>query len=432
MSEHQTFPGRKIFPIKNDPACLLKWSWSTINMETATTSSCHRVKDDPIDPENFNNFHNVPAKIKARQDMINGQWPGRGCEYCQNVEQHGGTSDRQMTLMRSHGLDKIPPELLADPGATHVTPIILEIYFNNTCNLSCVYCGPSVSSKLNDELLKYGPIRIDDFTVDPFKTNNTRYSKMIQDLWNYLEQEDRYKIIRHFHVLGGEPLLQKELDNSLEFWKNHPNPSLTFNMISNIMVPHKLFVEKMKKFQDLVESEAILELELTASIDCWGAAQEYARHGLNLDTWIKNFEYMLDKPWVRLSLHSCITALTIKTMPELISKIVQWNQQRPPEKFIEHSFDVVVGKPYEKNGLHPALFGPGVFDKDFEEILKIMPVDNEMQISARKQMQGLAKFIHKSMKNPERIAILKTYLDELDRRRNTNWRRVFPWLVDID
>jgi MoaA/NifB/PqqE/SkfB family radical SAM enzyme len=28
----------------------------------------------------------------------------------------------------------------------HVTPRILEVYFDNTCNLKCLYCGPHFSS----------------------------------------------------------------------------------------------------------------------------------------------------------------------------------------------------------------------------------------------------------------------------------------------
>jgi hypothetical protein len=384
---------------------------------------------DPIDPDNFSNFHNLPSKLQARERMIAGEWPGRGCEYCKNVEDHGGTSDRQMTLMRSHGLDKIPPELLDNPQATSVTPIILEIYFNNTCNLSCVYCRPSVSSKWNEEIQKFGKIQIKDFSIDAHKTDKSSYNKMVQDLWTYLITDDRYKSIRHYQLLGGESLLQKELDASIDFWQHHPNPGLTFNLISNIMVPPKLFVEKMKKFEALVESEAIYMLELTASLDCWGPQQEYVRHGLDLDVWTHNFEYLLDKPWIRVSVHSCITSLTIKTMPELLKKIAKWNQQRPVDMPIEHSFDFIIGSDGQKNGLHPCVFGPEIFNNDFEKILALMPENNENQLSSKKQMQGLANFVKKSTQNTERIHMLKAYLDELDHRRNTNWHDLFPWLT---
>jgi pyruvate-formate lyase-activating enzyme len=397
-------------------------------METGLSSSCHRVNYDPIDPDNFSNFHNLPAKIQAREAMIRGEWPGHGCEYCQNVENVGGVSDRLMTLQRYHGLDKVPPELHNNPLATEVTPIILEIYFNNTCNLSCAYCGPSLSSKWNDEIRKFGQIQIEDFNIKPYVPNNDRYDRMVTDLWKYLEENDRYKTIRHYQVLGGETLLQKELDQSFDFWSNHPNPSLTINLITNMMIPHHQFVKKMQQVEQLVQKEAIYMLELTASLDCWGPEQEYVRYGLDLTTWQQNFEYMLDKPWCKLAVHSCISSLTIKTLPELIRRINDWNKQKSADQQIEHNFDLTIGPTPKLNGMHPTTFGAGVFDSEFEQILELMPTKTEMQRSNRAQMQGQFEFIKNSPRLPNRIAVLKQYLDELDQRRNTNWKILFPWL----
>jgi hypothetical protein len=428
MSDYKSYPGHKIFPIKSDTACLLKWAWSTVSMETGTTSSCHRVDIDPIDPDNFGNFHNLPAKVQAREAMIRGEWPGRGCEYCSNVEKHGGISDRIMTMQRQHGLDKIPPELLTNPMATAVTPIVLEVYFNNTCNLSCVYCGPNLSSKWNQEILKFGKIKVQDFTVNPHVPNNPRYDRMVADLWQYLEQNDRYKTIRHYQVLGGESLLQKELDQSFDFWFTHPNPSLTINLITNMMIPHHQFVKKMQRVEELVNAEAIYMLELTASLDCWGPQQEYVRHGLDLETWQKNFEYMLDKSWCKLAVHSCISSLTIKTMPALIERINHWNSRMTGDREIEHNFDLTIGNQWKLNGMHPVAFGPGVFDKEFDQILELMPTNTEMQRTNRAQMQGQFEYIKNSPRQPNRIIALKQYLDELDRRRNTDWKMLFPWL----
>jgi hypothetical protein len=397
-------------------------------METASSSSCHRAGDDPIDPNNFGNFHNIPAKIQAREEMIRGNWPGRGCEYCRNVENANGVSDRIMTMERHHGLDKIPPELLDNPTATEVTPTILEVYFNNTCNLNCVYCGPTWSSKWNDEIRKFGDIKIENFQQNLHVSDNNRYEQMVNGLWQYLEENQRYKIIRHYHILGGESLLQKELDQSVDFWQAHPNPSLTINLITNLMLPHNQFVKKMQQFESLVQQQAIYMLELTASLDCWGPQSEYIRHGLVLDTWQKNFEYMIDKTWCKLAVHSCITSLTIKTMPELIDKINYWNTLRPTDQEIEHNFDLVIGKKQLINGMHPVNFGHGVFDQDFDKIIELMPQDTEKQRTNRDQMIGQSKFITRSSCRPERIAILQAYLDEMDRRRNTNWRELFPWL----
>jgi hypothetical protein len=429
MPEYKIYPTHEIFPIKSKTGCLLKWSWSTINMEKGTSASCHRTKGYKINPDNFGDFHNLPEKIKDRERMLAGEWPGHGCEYCKNVEDHQGTSDRLMTLSQNQGTDKIPPELFNNPLVTSVTPTILEIYFNNICNLTCAYCGPGVSSQWNDEIRKFGPIKLPGGSIDRFVPDNARYDKMVSDLWEYLVENNRYKTIRHYHILGGEPLLQKELDQSISFWEDHPNPSLTFNIITNLMVPHDQFVKKISQFEKLVKSNAIYILEVTASLDGWGPEQEYVRYGIDLDTWTKNFEYMLDKTWINLAIHSCMNVLTIKTMPELMTKINEWNKLKLSSNPINHSFDLVIG--CEERGLHPKVFGGGVFDSDFEKIIDLMPITNSNQLNLKKQMQGLANFVKNSPKNPDKISALIEYLDELDRRRNTNWKTIFSWIATV-
>jgi hypothetical protein len=90
---------RVVFPIKSSTACLLKWSWSSIFFQSGTSASCHRTQNYPIDPDNFSSFHNLPEKIQARNKMLSGEWPGAGCEYCKNIEEAGGESDRKFLLL---------------------------------------------------------------------------------------------------------------------------------------------------------------------------------------------------------------------------------------------------------------------------------------------------------------------------------------------
>jgi pyruvate-formate lyase-activating enzyme len=423
-------PGYKIFPVKSETACLLKWSWSTVNIQRKTTASCHRTAADPLTVDNFKNFHNIPEKVLAREKMKNGQWPGRGCEYCENIERIGHVSDRIMTLQRYHSPDKIPPELQIDPAATEVTPIILEVYFNNTCNLSCVYCQPNLSSKINDEIRKFGPIKINQFAQNYFEDNSHEYESMVKQLWEYLTENERYKVIRHFHILGGEPLLQKELEECLTFWEQHPNPSLTINLITNLMLPHDMFVKKMQRIEKLVSSNAIFTVAITASIDCWGKEQQYVRHGIDLDLFEKNFEYLLNKPWVNLSIHSCLTSLTIKTLPLLLEKINCWNSKISTP--IDYSYDIVIGQLWKKNAMHPVAFGPGVFDSDFEKIMQLLPENTHQQKTTKNQMMGIRSLIQHSHKNSEKISDLKLYLTELDKRRGTDWKSVFEWLDNVN
>jgi hypothetical protein len=119
----------RVFPIKTATACQLKWNWSTIFLSTEETASCHRTDHHRFDTDQFD-FHNTPSKLQDREHMLNGQWPERGCSYCQDIEQAGGQSDR-ITNLDFPGVHA-PPELAINSTATSVTPRILEVYFDNT------------------------------------------------------------------------------------------------------------------------------------------------------------------------------------------------------------------------------------------------------------------------------------------------------------
>ena len=81
--------------------------------------------------------------------MLKGQWPGEGCEYCKDIEDAGGFSDR----MHNNDLPGYAPtELKDDPTLTHVKPTIVEIFAKNTCNFACSYCSPGLSSRIEQEM----------------------------------------------------------------------------------------------------------------------------------------------------------------------------------------------------------------------------------------------------------------------------------------
>jgi hypothetical protein len=117
-----------------------------------------------------------------------------------------------------------------------------------------------------------------------------------------------------------------------------------------------------------------------------------------------------------------LSALTIKTIPALLEYV---NDLRVNRK-IGHYFSTVV---FTHDFLHPKIFGTAFFDKDFENILQYMPQQSDEQINARKYMQGIQKEINMHERDQEKINQLRIFLDEIDRRRNLDWKKIFPWLT---
>lgn len=405
----------KVFPIKTATACQLKWSWSTIYLTEGRTASCHRVMFDKI-PENFD-FHNTPKKIKARQKMLNGEWPGDGCEYCRDIEFVGGRSDRinNLDMWEFEG----PKELEADLTATQVTPRILEIYFNNTCNLKCTYCGPFYSSLWSEENEKFGyspNLRSGEAVYIKDKNLDSNREK----LFNWLK--GNINELYQLNILGGEPLYQDEFDQLLDLIEENPAPHLTLTFFSNLAISPDKLSNKVEKIRRLRNNGKIKDLHITASLDCWGREQEFARFPLKLTRWEKNFNYLLEHEWITLVIGSTITPLTIWTLPDLFMKIKEWNRVRD----VWWYGNSVNGTPF----LFIDIFGDE-FTEYFDQALKLMLTREPEHLSAKKYLQGIRDQAKSKEPNLTEIKNLYIFLDEMDKRRNTDWRSVYPKLVEL-
>lgn len=189
-----------LHPLQSNLQCRLKWAHSTVFLTKNTTASCHRVKHDKI-PDNFD-FHNTPEKLLARTRMLNNQWPVQqelnhtaGCEHCKIIEEAGGMSDRMLheTLPMA---PSSPIELKDNPSAIRVTPTELEIYFSNSCNLSCMYCGEYFSSTWEAENKKFGHIDVVTEGVSYDHYDNYSELKYLDKMFEWLD-----KNIQHLHGL---------------------------------------------------------------------------------------------------------------------------------------------------------------------------------------------------------------------------------------
>jgi organic radical activating enzyme len=406
----------KYFPIVTDTACQLKWTWSTLFLYTGETSSCHRVNNSAVDPDNFKNFHNTDKKIADRELMLAGKWPSGGCEYCKNMESSGGQSDRQFQLQIPN---LTPPELETDPTATDVTPRIVEVYLDNVCNMSCIYCYDGFSSRIQKENEKFGKFKSHGVTIDNIAVKHPRNTELQTEFWIWLELN--YQDLRRLHILGGEPFFQSQFETCLEFLESHHNPELEFNIVTNLKVSATKLTDFVQRMRKLLIQRKIKRLDITCSIDCWGNEQEYIRYGFNLEQWKQNFEYLVEQRWITLNINQTITGLGIKSMPPLLEYI---NQHRAARK-IGHYHMAVVNNQY----FNPSIFGPGFFDEDFEKILRVMPDDEWQHQNSRNMMKTLQLQCNQNIRQEDQLIKLRIVLDELDRRRNLNWRVTFPWLV---
>lgn len=406
----------KYFPIKTQTACQLKWTWSTIHLYTGETNSCHRVRTSKLETGNFDQFHNTDKKIQDRKLMLDGQWPSGGCEYCQNIEKAGGQSDRQFQLEIPN---LVPPELDNDHTAVSVTPRIVEVYLDNVCNMSCIYCEDKFSSKIYQENIKHGAYSHKSLEIKNTSVKREDFDQLSAEFWKWMDQN--YLTLKRFHVLGGEPFYQPQFETCLEFLESHSNPDLEFNVVSNLKISKSRLEEFLDKIKHLLKHRKIKRFDLTCSIDCWGPEQEYIRYGLDLEQWSQNFEYLAGQKWITLNINQTITVLGLKTIPNLLQYINSCRKDRE----IGHYFMTCVNQPH----LNPSIMGAGYFDDDFDKILAVMPDQTWQQKHARRLMQGIQSQYNTAQRNNKQIENLFYFLSEMDRRRGLSWQQTFPWLA---
>jgi len=398
-----------IFPIQNSSACVFKWGWNTFRLHSGESSSCHRVDPVPVSIENFENFHNTPEVIDDRRKMLNGEWPGRGCEYCKNIEDQGGISDR----LYHNNIPGLTP--VDFDGGGVVTPSISEVYLHNTCDLACVYCSPVFSEKVNQELKKFGPYPIG---IQPVVEHQDR-DKFFDAYITWLKINGN-KLTR-LSILGGEPLLQKEFWQILELLPEINNRNLELSINTNLNCSSTTIQRLIDTARDLTVSRSIKQIHVSASLDCWGEQAEFVRSGLNIEHWQKNFEDLASNKWINLSVHQVITSLTIKTASELQQRIAEYKKDYP--KILQEYYLVDSG--YEKI-YHPEIFGKDFFKQELEHLLNTFPVVTEWDNNSRQRLEGIVKLISNSTADISRLQLLKQTLTQLDYRRGTNWKLLWP------
>lgn len=420
------------FPIKNATACRLKWAWSSLWLTDGKTASCHRIIAHDVPIENFHNFHNTPEKIAHRQLMLDGKWPVGGCQACQVMEEAGGTSERLQYLDKRW--DHVtPPELYTDPTALEVTPRIIEIFINNTCNLKCVYCCNDLSSSIENESLKFG--KFDDHETNlsqgalrvvdersahvKFKSQRSAY---VDKFFEWLDTN--HTKIRRLHLLGGEPFLEPEFDRFLDFFKDHPSPNLVLMVFSNLMTKETLLQRQIDKLASLLDTKSLLSVDISASIDGWGPMSTYTRSGLDLGVFERNIKYIINSTAkFQLVVGQTLTPLTIKETVPLIEKVQEWQLLTNKHIAFGSQFQTVPDKDF----LHFKNWDCSIFEEDFVNAIESMSKYNSQYASI---LDSLWNSVKNCKPNLQYLKEFRNYFNELDRRRGTNWREVFPHLSE--
>ncbi len=419
----------KPFPITKGLPCQLKWTHSTIYLTDGTSASCHRVQDDPLEIKNNElNFHNLPAKLEARRKMLRGEWPGRGCQHCKHIEEAGGTSDRMIHLNLEG--TTAPPELDHDLEAVDVTPRQLEVYWGNTCQQSCIYCAAHYSSTIQQEEKRFGEFEQDGVRIKDWWKKNPNIEQHTELLFKWFEKN--LHSLHKIFVMGGEPFLQKETFRFIEFLEKGDYPDLTLVFFSNHNIEHERFKHWINRLEKLQRSGRLDKIQIFFSCDALGPEGEYVRTGLDLEVAIPNFEHILYNTQIEQAINSALTVTAVPGMPDMVRYINKCNEVKPIYWSMMKANQYEMGKAY----LYPGIFGKKINEWGLREAIEMFDTksfgyQDSVKVSHKKFMIGNMKEFDKREPSLLRQKQFKIYLNELDRRRGTNWKKIYPQIWNL-
>ena len=155
---------------------------------------------------------------------------------------------------------------LFSPGFTHSieehekSPILnkVEFFVSNLCNLDCVMCNPSFSSKWNALVpeLNKSQINFGNFETTPTKSINPAAIDSVFE---------KVKTSQEVLLLGGEPFASKEVLFFIERWVNEKCPG-PLTIISNGTLLNSDIIELLSRCQNLL---LILSIDATGPLFEW-------------------------------------------------------------------------------------------------------------------------------------------------------------------
>ena len=225
--------------------CAAPWRGLHINPRGDVKTCC---AGDPNMLGNLNNQRieeilHGPVMQQIRQSIRDGK-PHDYCYNCVQAERYG-RSERNWH-------NDVSPEFDATTATDlEHQPVLIDVRWNTTCNLSCNYCAPACSSKwagLKGILVKSG---------------TTPYYEQVCD---YLSQHRDH--IREVALVGGEPLLLKENERLLDVIPEDCVVTLITN--ASVDLENNAIFEKLSRRRNVGWS---------LSFDNIGSRFEYVRHG---------------------------------------------------------------------------------------------------------------------------------------------------------
>lgn len=280
------------------PYCHVPWTSIDISPQGYISPCCKFVHKYPekrfnINDSTLSEYVQSHTLNQIKNEFNNDTWP-EGCVRCKIDEQNGLKSKRQ------HEEEKWQDQLEDHQNKGF---FIASIAFGNSCNLTCITCGPGASSKWYQEHKKlFG---------ESMKPNHFYKENFVDDFYNNSPN------VLHMDIPGGEPFLsgvEYQLELLQKYVETGQSKLMSLHYITNgTIFPKPEFFDKWKDFK---------HIDIQLSIDGIGDRFEYIRYHANWLEVIENIkkyqEYASLLGNMNLEVSTTVSAYNIAYLDELL------------------------------------------------------------------------------------------------------------------
>jgi hypothetical protein len=233
--------------------------------------------------------------------------------------------------------------------------------------------------------------------------------------------------------MGGEPFLQKETFRFIEFLEQGDYPDLTLVFFSNHNIEHERFKAWIDRLDRLQKSGRLDKIQIFFSCDALGPEGEYVRTGLDLNVALKNFEHVLHNTGIEQGINSALTLTAVPGMPAMVRYINDCSRTKPIYWSMMKANQHETGP---REYMYPGIFGKKINEWGLREAVEIFDTNtngfpDSVKENHKTYMRGIIKELEIREPNALRQKQFKIYLNELDRRRGTNWKIIYPQIWEL-
>lgn len=389
----------------------------------ASTSNLLTSMGGPVDLSKLSmgEAFNSKGQANVRKAMLQGEIPDE-CAPCFELEKYTKSS-RQHALdtwkdLRADLVAKRVTEAREKNGRVEAKPLFLDLRFGNKCNLECLSCNVTSSSRLHERLSQISPqdVLLSELAISP-QDRTLRYDWYSKTSFESDLREMIHPDLLMINFAGGEPLILREYERVLEYCLEQGlGDQLEVRIVTNGTSTNPRMFELLKKFKRVL---------LTVSVDAYKEGNDYLRPPSKWSQFQRNWKQFLELPdSFHLFVNCVVQPFNVLELASLLTMLVQGDDRKrfnfnplysTNEPWLDarilpaHIRKIAIGELhtfFQQNG--------AISEHTCNAVKEVISFLEETPLTSSEEKSRCAQFLERAYKN--------------DKLYRSNWKAIFPRL----